>query len=197
MAEGGEHASAPALVLWSVDWHAGMIGIVAGRLMETFGRPVLMIALQENGAPASGSGRSIPGFPLHAALQACSDKLLNHGGHATAAGFKITREALEPFRDQFCLIASKQLGAQPPPPRLTIDAEVPLAALTVKLVDALAQLEPYGAGNPQPVFLAGDLQVVGTPARSAAASGISVSACVRGRRRCASSPSAWPTALKS
>jgi single-stranded-DNA-specific exonuclease len=165
MADGQDFASAPALVLASESWHPGMIGIVAGRLMETLGRPVLMIALREMGAPASGSGRSVPGLRLHEALQACSDKLLSHGGHATAAGFRIAAEHIDSFRDRFCQVAADQLGAQPPAPKLTLDAEVPLAALTVKLVDALGQLEPYGAANPQPLFLAGDLQIVGEPAK--------------------------------
>jgi single-stranded-DNA-specific exonuclease len=160
-----EHASAPALVLASTTWHAGMIGIVAGRLMETFGRPVLMISLGENGAPAAGSGRSIPGFRLHEALSACSEHLLSHGGHATAAGFKIPAQHIDTFRQQFCQVATRQLGAEPPPPQLKLDAEVPLSALTANLVDALSQLEPYGAQNPQPLFLAGDLQVVGEPTR--------------------------------
>jgi single-stranded-DNA-specific exonuclease len=140
-----------------------MIGIVAGRLMESLGRPVLMIALQENGAPGSGSGRSVPGFRLHEALEACSGQLLSHGGHATAAGFKITPDRVVSFREQFCQVATKHFGPEAPAPRLLIDAEVPLSALTPNLVDAMAQLEPYGAGNPQPVFLAGDLQVVGDP----------------------------------
>jgi single-stranded-DNA-specific exonuclease len=165
MAEGREYASASALVLASASWHAGLIGIVAGRLMEAFGRPVVMIALQENGAPASGSGRSIAGFRLHEALQACSDQLLSHGGHATAAGFKIIPDAVSRFREQFCQVATQHFGAAAPAPRLVIDAEVPLSALTAKVVDALAQLEPYGAGNAQPVFLAGDLQIAGEPAR--------------------------------
>jgi single-stranded-DNA-specific exonuclease len=165
MADSREFASAPALVLASPSWHAGMIGIVAGRLMEAFGRPVVMIALQENGAPASGSGRSVPGFRLHEALEACSDKLLSHGGHATAAGFKITPDLVVPFREHFCRVATSHFGPEPPAPRLLIDAEVPLSGLTTNLVDAMALLEPYGAGNPQPVFMAGDLQVLGEPAR--------------------------------
>jgi single-stranded-DNA-specific exonuclease len=165
LAESPEFAQAPALVLASNAWHAGMIGIVAGRLMETFARPVVMIALSDNGAPGAGSGRSIPGFRLHEALQVCSDKLLSHGGHATAAGFKIAPELVEPFREHFCEVAARHLGAEPAPPRLVIDAEVALSSLTPNLVDALAQLEPYGAGNPQPFFLAGDLQVVGEPQR--------------------------------
>ncbi|HYV36102.1 MAG TPA: DHHA1 domain-containing protein, partial [Gemmataceae bacterium] len=163
MAQQQQHASSPALVLASASWHVGLIGIVAGRLMETLGRPVLMISLRENGTPASGSGRSIPGFRLHEALQTCTDHLISHGGHATAAGFKIVAERIDSFRSHFCQVAAQQLGAQPPAPKLTLDAEVPLAALTAKLVETLAQLEPYGAGNPQPLFLAGDLQVIGEP----------------------------------
>jgi len=165
MCDRHEYATAPALVLASPAWHAGMIGIVAGRLMETFGRPVLLISLGENGGPCAGSGRSIPGFRLHEALQACSDHLLSHGGHATAAGFKIAPDVVDTFRDRFCRVASDHLGPAPPAPKLTIDAEVPLSALTNNLVEAMAQLEPYGAANPQPVFLAGDLQVVGEPTR--------------------------------
>jgi single-stranded-DNA-specific exonuclease len=165
MADSQEHASAPALVLASRSWHAGLIGIVAGRLVEALGRPVLMIALGESGMPASGSGRSIPGFRLHEALAACSDKLLSHGGHASAAGFRIPGEQIDAFRDRFCQLAADCLGQTPPEPKLTLDAEVPLSALTLKLVDGMSLLEPYGAANPQPVFLAGDLQIIGTPAK--------------------------------
>jgi single-stranded-DNA-specific exonuclease len=165
MAAEPQHASAPALVLASQSWHAGLIGIVAGRLTDALGRPVLMIALGEAGAPASGSGRSIPGFRLHEALQHCSDRLVSHGGHAAAAGFKIRVEDIDNFRERFCQVAADRLGTAPHAPQLTLDAEVPLAALTAKLVDTMAQLEPFGAGNPAPLFLAGDLQIVGQPAR--------------------------------
>jgi single-stranded-DNA-specific exonuclease len=74
----------PALVLASDKWHVGLIGIVAGRLADSYGRPVLMIALHEDGTSAQGSGRSVPGFKLHEALQECSDHLLSHGGHAAS-----------------------------------------------------------------------------------------------------------------
>lgn len=156
-------AGAPALVLASSAWHAGMIGIVAGRLMDTLGRPVLMIALGENGAPAAGSGRSVPGFKLHEALAACSEHLISHGGHATAAGFKIPPQAIDAFRQQFCAFAAERLGPEPPSPRLTLDMEVPLSAITVNLVKTMALLEPFGAGNAKPMLLAGDLQIVGEP----------------------------------
>src|SRR5262249_45579350 len=79
---------APALVVASPDWHPGLIGIVASRLVDLYHRPALLIALRENQA-GQGSGRSIPGFKLHKALTECEEDLLSHGGHANAAGFRI------------------------------------------------------------------------------------------------------------
>ncbi len=163
--EGDGLDGTPALVLASAEWHPGLIGIVAGRLVELYARPVLMIALRTDGEPAQGSGRSVPGFALHEALRACAEGLVSHGGHAAAAGFRIGGSAVDGFRERFCAYAARHFGDSPPAPRLVIDAEVPLSALTTGLVDAVGQLEPYGAGNPQPVFLAGDLQVVGEPRR--------------------------------
>ncbi|HMF17905.1 MAG TPA: DHHA1 domain-containing protein, partial [Gemmataceae bacterium] len=153
---------APALVVASPDWHPGLIGIVASRLVDLYHRPVLMIALRENQA-GQGSGRSIPGFKLHEALAECNGDLLSHGGHASAAGFRIDPGCVDPFRERFCEVAARHLGPEPAPLTLVLDAEVPLASLTPRLIEALKQLEPYGAGNPQPLFLAGGLQVVGTP----------------------------------
>jgi single-stranded-DNA-specific exonuclease len=152
----------PALVLTGAGWHPGLIGIVAGRLAEMYGRPALMIAVPD-GEVGVGSGRSVPGFALHEALRACGDDLLAHGGHASAAGFRLRAAALDSFRARFCEVAARHFAGPPPAPRLVIDAEVPLSALTPGLADALAQLEPYGAGNPQPLLLAGGLQVVGEP----------------------------------
>ncbi len=154
---------APAVVLASADWHPGLIGIVAGRLADLYARPVLLIALHDQEGPGHGSGRSVPGFPLHEALAACSADLLSHGGHEAAAGFKIGKDAIASFRERFCAYAGRHFPSGPPAPRLVLDAEVPLSALTPGLLAALAQLEPYGAGNPQPLFLAGGLQVVGEP----------------------------------
>jgi single-stranded-DNA-specific exonuclease len=158
-------AGAPALVLASSSWHAGLIGIVAGRLMEAYARPVLMITTSKDGTLAAGSGRSVPGFRLHEALAACGEELLSHGGHATAAGFKLQPGRLPAFRERFVALAGSHFAEAPPVPKLVIDAEVPLAALTLGVVESLNHLEPYGAGNPQPLLLAGDLQVVGEPRR--------------------------------
>ncbi|HXG09640.1 MAG TPA: single-stranded-DNA-specific exonuclease RecJ [Gemmataceae bacterium] len=160
---------APALVLASPEWHAGVIGIVAGRLAELYARPALLIALRregpEEGEIGQGSGRSVPGFALHEALRACAAHLLSHGGHKGAAGFRIRAGQIDAFRECFCAYAARHFPSGPPVPRLLIDAEVPLSALTMPLVRDLDQLEPYGMDNPQPVFLAGGVQVTGQPRR--------------------------------
>jgi single-stranded-DNA-specific exonuclease len=169
VADGGLDG-APALVLAHPEWHAGVIGIVAGRLADQYARPVLMIALRMedgDGRPTfgQGSGRSVPGFPLHEALSACSDHLLSHGGHMAAAGFKIRPELIDPFRERFCAVAAEHFPSGPPAPRLVIDAEVPLSALTHGLLQDLDRLEPYGSANTRPLFLAGGLEILGTPRR--------------------------------
>jgi single-stranded-DNA-specific exonuclease len=157
----------PAMVLEGPGWHAGLIGIVAGRLADTFARPVLLLAARGNGDGeiAQGSGRSVHGFRLHEALEACGDLLLSHGGHAAAAGFKLRRDNLPAFRERFCEVAARHFADALPTPALDIDAEFPLSTMTPGLADALAKLDPYGSGNPQPLFLAGDLQIVGEPRR--------------------------------
>jgi single-stranded-DNA-specific exonuclease len=161
----------PALVLSSPDWHGGVVGIVAGRLTEQYGRPTLMITLpkpnadeeSEHARLAVGSGRSIPGAPLHEALKACGDVLVGHGGHAAAAGFRLRPENVPAFRDRFCDYVAKLFPAGAPVPELVLDAEAPLSAMTPGLLEDLDRLEPYGAENRRPQFLAGGLQVQGEP----------------------------------
>jgi single-stranded-DNA-specific exonuclease len=167
-------AEAPALVLHSPDWHPGIIGIVAGRLAEQYGRPSLLVALQKSRAPTAtdarlhpgvglGSARSVPGFAVHEALRACSDLLLSHGGHPAAAGFRILPENIDAFRERFCAHAAGCFPDGLPSPALVLDAEVPFPVLTVGLVRGLDLLEPYGAANRRPLFLAANVQVVGEP----------------------------------
>jgi single-stranded-DNA-specific exonuclease len=167
-------AATPALVLAHAEWHAGVIGIVAGRLADLYARPVLMIALrpERDGADGAGgplighgSGRSVPGFPLHEALRACGEHLLSHGGHRAAAGFRIVADRIDAFREGFCAFATSHFPDGPPAPRLVLDAEVPLSVLTHGLLKDLDRLEPYGAANSRPLFLAGGLEIVGTPRR--------------------------------
>jgi single-stranded-DNA-specific exonuclease len=151
-----------AVILAKRDWHPGLLGIVASRLVDEFARPALMISLQRDGL-AQGSGRSVAAFPLHEALQQCTEHLVSHGGHAVAAGFRLQQDRLDGFRDRFCEVARQQLGDVPARGELKIDAETPLSSLTMNVMQTLELMEPFGAGNPAPVMLADDLQIVGEP----------------------------------
>lgn len=155
--------SSSGIVLGSRDWHPGVIGIVAGRLAEQFGRPVLLAAIRDGEPAAIGSGRSILGFPLHEALQACNEHLVGHGGHAAAAGFKVKPEKIDALRTTFNEFVKNHFPSGPPAPRIVLDAEVPLSALTLSLLKDIDRLEPYGASNPRPKFLATHLSIDGTP----------------------------------
>jgi single-stranded-DNA-specific exonuclease len=153
-----------AVVLAHSDWHPGVVGIVAGRLVEQLGKPVILFAHKSGAEIITGSGRSIPGFELHEALKACDDVLVGHGGHAMAAGVKIRPGDIDAFRDRLQACAAKYFpSGTPPAPCLRLDAEVPLSALTFGLLRDLDKLEPYGADNPKPRFLAGGLEIAGAP----------------------------------
>lgn len=154
-----DFADDPAIVVGSTEWHPGVVGIVASRLVEHFGKPALVIAIPPNEQVATGSGRSVPDFALHRALLACDALLEGHGGHAAAAGFKVRPERIPAFRDRFNEYVRTHFPGGTPAPRLTLDAEVPLAAVTWGLMKDLAKLEPYGAGNAKPKFLASGLKV--------------------------------------
>ena len=156
-----DFAADPAMVVASEDWHPGVVGIVASRLVDHFGKPALVIALPPNEQIATGSGRSIPGFALHQALLACDSLLEGHGGHAAAAGFKVRPERIPALRDRFNAYVASHYPGGAPASRLTLDAEVPLSAITHGLLKDMDKLEPYGAGNPRPKFLAADVKVEG------------------------------------
>jgi len=147
------------------EWHPGVIGIVASRLAEHYARPVLVAALRDGDAPSPGSGRTVAGFALHEALEACSAELVTHGGHAAAAGFRVRASRLDALRELFVRVAQVRFAGEPPEPSLVLDAEVPLSALTFGLLDELDKLEPYGADNPRPKFLASGLTIEGVPRR--------------------------------
>jgi single-stranded-DNA-specific exonuclease len=155
-----------ALVLAGRGWHAGVIGIVAGRLAEKFHRPVVLISQDELGVkPATGSARSVRGFNLHAALAACAHHLLAHGGHAAAAGLKIEDAAIHAFRAEFCEHAASEIPPELRTAELHIDGETPLSALTLKTVHQIEQLAPFGSGNPRPVLCATDVHLAAPPKR--------------------------------
>lgn len=152
-------SSGPAIVLDHSEWHTGVIGVVAGRLCEQFAKPAILIASGNGFEPASGSGRSPAGCPLHVLLQDCSDLLISHGGHAAAAGLKIEPKNIPEFRKRFLEIVAKRFPSGPPKPVLALDAELPISALTMGLMKEIQKLEPYGMENHRPRFLATDLIV--------------------------------------
>ncbi len=138
---------APGLVLAGEDWHPGVVGIVASRLVERHHRPVVVISLDGEGG-GRGSGRSIPGFDLHAALEACSEHLESFGGHRAAAGLSLRAENLDPFREAFAAHATSVLGPEDLRRTERIDAMVGGVGLGLELAEELGQLAPFGMGNP-------------------------------------------------
>jgi single-stranded-DNA-specific exonuclease len=135
------------------DWHEGVIGIVASRLVERYHRPVVLISGTEG--DWKGSGRSIPSFDLHAALGACAGLLGRWGGHRAAAGLSIPEENVEAFAEAFAAQAAAALDEQDLEPVTTIDAVVARGAeLSLDLCGELARLAPFGLGNPAPTLLA-------------------------------------------
>lgn len=156
----------PALVLASPDWHPGVIGIVAGKLADQYGKPVVVIALDKLGVkPGTGSGRSVPGFDLHAAFASADEHLLSHGGHAAAAGLKVEESRIDAFRIDFCAAAAKQLGEDGALVELAIDGEAPLASLTQQTVSQIERLGPFGNGNQRPTLCATGVRLAGPPRR--------------------------------
>jgi single-stranded-DNA-specific exonuclease len=138
---------APGLVLAGEDWHPGVVGIVASRLVERHHRPVVVVSLDGEGG-GRGSGRSIPGFDLLAALEACSEHLESFGGHRAAAGLSLRAENLEAFREAFAAHATAVLGPDELRRTQRIDAMVGGVGLGLELAEELGQLAPFGMGNP-------------------------------------------------
>ncbi|MDX1965022.1 MAG: single-stranded-DNA-specific exonuclease RecJ [Pirellulales bacterium] len=155
-----------ALVLAGKEWHPGVIGIVAGKLADKFHRPVVMIALDEMGIkPGVGSARSVPGVNLHHSLAACAEYLLTHGGHAAAAGLKIDPAQVDNFREAFVRQIAAEFAHASGPAELSIDAETTFSALTMKVVEQLEQLAPFGHGNTRPMLCASDVELIEPPKR--------------------------------
>jgi len=138
-------------VLWNEDWHEGVIGIVASRLVERFQRPVVLVAGSHDGW--KGSGRSIARFDLHAALQACSSHLERFGGHRAAAGLSIDPARLEAFAEAFGARADQVLTDDDLLSVTKVDAVVSAGELTLPLAQELARLAPFGLGNPNVTLL--------------------------------------------
>jgi single-stranded-DNA-specific exonuclease len=158
-----------ALVLAGRGWHAGVIGLVAGRLAEKYHRPVVLIALDELGIkPGIGSARSPNGVNLHAALAACTEHLVSHGGHACAAGLKIDEAKVDAFRAAFCEHAANESTEASRIPEIRVDAEGPFCQLTLETVRQIQSLAPFGAGNPRPVLCATGVKLSEPPKKMGA-----------------------------
>ncbi len=154
-----------AYVVWGEDWHEGVIGIVASRLVERYNRPVVLLAGGDE--LWKGSGRSIASFDLHGALGGCAQFLERFGGHRAAAGLSILPEFIEPFADAFAAQAEGLLAPDDLVPTTVVDAVLPRGAkLTLALCEELRRLAPFGLGNPDVTLLApgcelGELATVG------------------------------------
>jgi len=152
-----------AFVLAREGWHAGVIGIVASRIVEQTARPAVMIAV--DGDVGKGSGRSISAFDLHAALGACAPHFRRFGGHRAAAGLTMDAARIPAFAEQFDAVARERLSEADLVPELRIDLDIPIADIGDDLDRLIRHFEPFGIGNPAPVFRASGARLATTPRR--------------------------------
>ncbi|MFZ2146683.1 MAG: single-stranded-DNA-specific exonuclease RecJ [Sedimentisphaerales bacterium] len=160
------HPDRKSIVLASENWHTGVIGIVASRIVDKFYRPTIMInaGAAENGI-AQGSARSIRGFCLLSAIKACSQHLISFGGHKMAAGITIETEKIDRFAADFEAYAKQNLNENDVSAKLDIDAAAPLAEFRNEVVSELQMLGPFGEGNPKPIFATKGVRLASPPRR--------------------------------
>jgi single-stranded-DNA-specific exonuclease len=152
-----------AIVVAADGWHAGVVGIVASRLVDRFNKPAVMIAL--NNGLGQGSARSIAAFNVTRAFTACATHLESYGGHEMAAGLKIKSENVAAFREAFVRHACKMLTAEQMIPELTIETLAELRHLSLPLVQEVQKMAPFGHGNRRPILCMRDLLIAGEPRR--------------------------------
>jgi len=153
---------AAGIVAGARGWHPGVVGIVASRIMKHYHRPTFIIGVDDDGI-GKGSGRSIPGVSLIAAIDACRDLLEAGGGHEMAAGIAVKEENIPEFRKRFGEHIAAMASSDLLQPRLDIDSVATLNDLTLDLLDSYELLHPFGNANPQPVFMSRNVQVVAEP----------------------------------
>jgi single-stranded-DNA-specific exonuclease len=149
LAAAADHEGAPAIVVGAEGWHAGIVGIIAARLVDKFARPAIVIGFRDG--QGRGSARTVPGFDLFAALSRSAQHLTRFGGHAAAAGMSVGAPHLDAFRGQFNDAIRAQQGGRTAAP-LRVDAVVDLGELDVSFAEELGRLAPFGASNLEPVF---------------------------------------------
>lgn len=152
----------PVIVLGSRAWHPGVVGIVASRLMRQFHKPTFIIAIDEAGV-GKGSGRSIEGVSLVQAINACRHHLVAGGGHDMAAGLSITEDNLDVFRKEFSAYVMSTTQPEQRQPKLRVDAEITFDQLSLEFLADYELLQPFGNGNPQPIFMAREVHLSRPP----------------------------------
>jgi single-stranded-DNA-specific exonuclease len=154
LAEAAGGGARSSFVLWHAEWHPGIVGIVAAKLIERYHRPTVLLAPApgEEGTVWKGSARSVEGFDLYAALSECSEYLTQFGGHAHAAGLSLPQDQLDAFAEAFERVASERLTELQRQPVLMLDATARLIDFTPKFTRLIQRLEPYGPGNLRPLF---------------------------------------------
>ena len=155
-----EQQDRPVALVGHPDWHEGVIGIVAGRLRETLGKPACVVAIGDAGL-GKGSGRSIPGFRLGSAVIAAQQAgiLAGGGGHDMAAGFSLDPDRMSEFHDFLCDRFTREIGAEPPRPVRAVSGLLSTAGVLPELADWMARLGPFGSGNPEPRFALPDCKI--------------------------------------
>jgi single-stranded-DNA-specific exonuclease len=148
------------IVLFNEKWHKGVIGIVASRLTEIYYKPTVI--LTKSGEYASGSARSVEGYDLYKAIEACSNLLENFGGHTYAVGLTMKVENVEEFKRRFENYVRETIVPEQTQPQIDVDAELHLSSITPKFYRLLSQFEPFGPGNTRPVFISNDVFDYGT-----------------------------------
>ncbi|HZY10587.1 MAG TPA: single-stranded-DNA-specific exonuclease RecJ [Bacteroidota bacterium] len=156
-----DHNSKPTIVLHNEHWHPGVIGIVASRLVEKYYRPTIMMTTVDG--VAKGSARSIVGFDIYKALKSVEEKVIQFGGHKYAAGLAVALDRIDEFREAFNIAVAGLMTDEIRTPSIKIDTEINLKELTPKFIKVLKEFAPFGPGNMRPIFLARDVEVVGTP----------------------------------
>jgi single-stranded-DNA-specific exonuclease len=149
------------MVINGDGWHRGVIGITATRVVERYGRPALVVS--RDGEEAHGSGRSIPAFHLLNALETCGPLFTRYGGHAHAVGFSLPAARVPALQAHLDAYARARLSLADFEQVVNVDGELPLDCVTPEICDSVRKLEPFGAGNPQPVFFASAARVVASP----------------------------------
>ncbi|MBN2731833.1 MAG: single-stranded-DNA-specific exonuclease RecJ [Balneolaceae bacterium] len=150
-----------SMVLHDAEWHLGVIGIVASRLVDTYSRPTIMLSTVDG--MLKGSARSIKGFNIYDAIKECEDLLEQFGGHEFAAGLTMKQENLKEFRLRIDQIAAQRLTDKDFEPDLPIDCELDLSNIDMRFWKLLSQFEPFGPGNLRPVFVSKNVRIVGVP----------------------------------